>query len=347
MSPIATRPPMRARCPSNLYLSRHAEPPAVTIRREDVLAVVRRRVLAGMRHGGIRRGDRLPSVRMVADELGADARHVLAAYRELAREGLVELRPRSGIYAAVGPIAGDGPPPVSWAVDVFLDAIGRELPAPAAVEWLRRSLETLRLRVLVVARTADQRAGISRELRVNYGLETDELDLDDFVAGHEATADAERLLRRADLVVTTEGGADLVEPVAHAAGRPVVLASVRPDLVGDEWRSLLQGPVFVVVTDRRFGELVGEYLAGVPGSHNVRTIVAGEDSLEPITEDAAVYATTSARARLGDVRLPGRLLPPARIFSAESSRELLGWMVRANLAAHAASGSPMLTHEPD
>ena len=34
-------------------------------------------------------------------------------------------------------------------------------------------------------------------------------------------------------------------------GKPVILATVRPDLVGDEWRRLLAKPVYVVVADQR------------------------------------------------------------------------------------------------
>jgi hypothetical protein len=41
----------------------------------------------------------------------------------------------------------------------------------------------------------------------------------------------------------------------------------------------------------------------------------------------------SAREQLGDTPLAGRVIPASRVFSAESVRELLTFIVRANIAA--------------
>ncbi len=60
--------------------------------------------------------------------------------------------------------------PVKWFVDTLTDAFAHEIPAPELHEWLRRAIETLRLRAVVVSSTRDQVLGLARELRDDFGL---------------------------------------------------------------------------------------------------------------------------------------------------------------------------------
>lgn len=48
--------------------------------------------------GALREGDRLPTIRKVAEELVMNPNTVVRAYRELEHEGLVEVRHGSGAY---------------------------------------------------------------------------------------------------------------------------------------------------------------------------------------------------------------------------------------------------------
>ena len=305
----------------------------MTRRRDDVIALLRRRVLTGVRAGALVQGDRLPSARELSLRLDVDPRVVLAAYRVLAAEGLVELRPRSGIYVAAqaGSVGASGAPAEAWMVDVLAEAVRREVPATELAEWLRRAVETLRLRAVVVAATTDQSEGIAGELRGDYGLEVERVD-----PARLADEPPPPELRRADLVVTTEALLDQVRPVGARLARPVILAAVRPDLVGDERRRLLAQPVYVIVADQRFADLVRDYLHGVAETSRVHTLLAGSDDVDAVPEDAAVYVTRSARERLAGRRVPGRLVPTARIFSPESVHQILSLMVHANLRAAAA-----------
>jgi DNA-binding transcriptional MocR family regulator len=59
-------------------------------------------VYARIQDGSLRPGDRLPSVRRFADELGINPATVVAAYRILARDGVLESRRGSGAYVATG-----------------------------------------------------------------------------------------------------------------------------------------------------------------------------------------------------------------------------------------------------
>ncbi len=332
--------------------------------REELTELLRRRLLAGLRVGTLMHGSRLASTRSVAAELGVDPRLAMAAYRELARDGMVELRPRSGIYVAIRTSIDGAPvPSQEWLVDLLGMAIERDIAAADLARWLQVALETLRLRAVVIAATADQTVGICAELRGNYGLEVDGIVLPPAcVAGdardggtaptgtpttanpdpREATrlqrlpGDGERLppsLARADLVVSTPASESLARPLATRLGVPLILADVRPDLLGVQWRQLLLQPVFVIVADELFGRMVRGFVSGAPGGDRLTVLVAGRDDTSCIADDAPVYVTRAAQQLMGDIALPGRRVPPARVFTAEASQAILHWMVAANLAA--------------
>src|SRR5215470_7059861 len=50
--------------------------------------------------GRLRPGTRLPATRLLADDLGVSRNTVLTAYDQLASEGFLELRHRSGVFVA-------------------------------------------------------------------------------------------------------------------------------------------------------------------------------------------------------------------------------------------------------
>lgn len=63
-------------------------------------AQVRQGILARITTGVLRPGERLPTVRQLAQELGLAANTVARAYRELEQAGLVETRGRHGTVVA-------------------------------------------------------------------------------------------------------------------------------------------------------------------------------------------------------------------------------------------------------
>ena len=297
----------------------------------EIADTLRRRMLAGIRSGVLARGDRLPSTRDLARQLSADPRAILAAYRTLEGEGLVEMRPRSGIYVAGRPGAGPAAPGLAepWLVDLFAQGIGRDIAAPDLAEWLRRSIETLRMRVVVIAPTIDQREGLCRELRADFGLEATGLE-PRMLAPDDSRVPIE--VRRADFLLATSDVAAPVRSFAQAQGKRVVTISIRPDLIGPEWRTLLQEPSYAVVMDPLFGGYLQQYFNQAAGATNLRTIVLGVDDLASIPEDAPTYVTRAARAQLGDTPVPGRLIPTARTLSPDTTKEVLEIIVRSNLA---------------
>lgn len=298
---------------------------------ELIVDILRRRLLRALQAGAVRAGDRLPSARELAGEFAVDYRFVIAAYKAIAAEGLVDLRPRGGVYVAARPAGTHGVPPLpqSWIADVLAQGLVREIPGPELHEWMRRCTETLRLRAAVVAGTPDQVDGLSRELRDDFGLEAEGLTADET---RNATPPP-LPLRRADLIVTTAAHAEWGRALAADLRKPVLVIEVRADLVVGEWALLLRRPVYAIVASAEFGEMLRRFFASVPGVENLRVLVLGRDDLATIPPDAPTYVTQRVRRELGTTPIPGRILPAARTISAASAREIFAFIVRLNVEA--------------
>jgi hypothetical protein len=245
------------------------------------------------------------------------------------------------VYVAAGTAAEDGVPalPVKWFIDILTDAFSHEIPAPALHEWLRRSIETLRLRAIVITTTRDQASGLARELRDDFGLVADGL----VRSALEQSSDYPTLVTRADLLVTTGAHVSVVEPIARALDTPFIAVDGRPDLAVGEWALLLRQPVWAVVATAEFGGMLRKFFANVRGVENLHVLVFGRDDLSTIPEGAPTYVTHHVREALGGTAVRGRLLPPARTISPQSARELFTFIVRANLGALRAA-APALRH---
>lgn len=296
-----------------------------------IVDTLRGRVLRGLQAGTLAAGDRLPSARELAAEFKVDHRLLIAAYKVLELERLVELRPRGGAYVLARPTSQDGLPPLpeSWLVDVLVQGLGRELPGPELHEWLRRCVETLRLRVVVIAATEDQGYGLCRELRDDFGFEADAV-----LANELRDPGVMPLpIRRADMLLTTHAHAEQVRELGRRQHKAVTVIEVRPELRGGEWALLLRRPVYAVVATPEFGDILRKFFAHLPGVDNLRIVVHGRDDLSDIPDGAPTYVTQRVRADLGGVRIPGRVLPSVRTISTESARELFAFVVRANIEA--------------
>ena len=302
----------------------------------DIVETLRSRVLRAVQSGALGDGDRLPSARDLATEFGVDHRVVLAGYRQLADEGLVELRTRGGIYVRVqrGAPGAIPPLPEGWMADVLSQALAREIPGPELHEWLRRTLETLRLRAVVITTTPDQAAGLCRELRDDFGMEADAV-----LASELVESGAQPLpIRRADLLLTTVAHAGQVRAIGAELKKPVTVIELRPDLTVGEWALLLRQPVYAIVASPKFGQMLRDFFKDLPDVKNLHVVVFGTDDLSSIPANAPTYVTQHVRAQLAGVTIPGRILPAARTISMQSAREIFGFIVRSNLEALARLG---------
>ncbi len=300
-------------------------------RRGDISDTLRQRVLSALDFGTLRAGSRLPSARVLARELGADARVVTAAYRQLAREGVVERRPPSRAYfvADARPAAGAPSPTAEWLVDVLAGSLARGVPAPDFPELARRSLETLRLRAACIECNRDQLVWLRRELVEDFGLLATEVDLATLPHRDD---DVPPTLRSADLLVTTRAHADEVHRLADRLGKPLVVVAIRPDLDAEIVRLLAAGPLYFLATDARFEAKLRQLYPDAPAEH-LRTVLVGRDDVEAIPEGAPAYVFRTARDLLGGMPSRIRPLSTLRAFSTDTQREVLRFILRANAAA--------------
>lgn len=302
--------------------------------RNEIAAALRARILGGLHVGRLAGGDRLPSARALASEFGVNERVVLAALRTLADEGFIDLRRRSGAYVTpVHPASEPGLPDLSaWVVRMLVDVRTRGVAPRQISNYLRRTLETRRVRAACIECNRDQLHLLCSELADDYGFETEGTEI-----GEMRRSSA---IANADVLVTTLYHAAEVQAAAKSLGKACVAVTLRPDVMAMLGASLRQGPLYYVATDPRYEKKLSSMLEGLGPVKNLRVIVLGRDDLDSIPADAPTYVMTSAReqlrARYGASGGPGHPIHPARIFSDQSAKELLTLLVRANNTALAA-----------
>jgi hypothetical protein len=174
----------------------------------------------------------------------------------------------------------------------------------------------------------DQLFSICQELSEDYGFETTGMLLDEI-----ATAERRTEVRRADLLVTTSFHAHQAHELGQRLKKPWIAISLREEIATGIMRELEHGPLYFVATDPRFARKLREIWADVPGSDNLRVLLVGQDNLRTIPVGAPVILMKRARHELADDPLVTRVRSIPRVFSPDSARELLSFVIRANLAA--------------
>ena len=258
-----------------------------------------------------------------------DPRVVLAAYQTLAEEGLVVLKPRSGVYVAPATSPSDErPPSKDFLADTLVAAVVRGFSLTRFTDDLRTAALGRRLRATVIAATEDQAHGLSRELKVDYGFETTTLLPEDL----KEAATIRSAIQRTHLVVTTKASEKEVSEVAERTGKQLMVVDIRPAFVEKEWKDLIRlGRAYIVAADPRFLEVTRRHLEKVMDLRNVRMMIVDRDDLTTIPPQAPTYVTEAARQKLGKFRIPGRLIPPPRLLAENSVRTLVAFIVKMNL----------------
>lgn len=295
-----------------------------------VTDTLRQRVLTGLHLGTMRPGDRLASARDLGKQMHADQRAVLAAYHQLAAEGLVFLRPRSGVFVHAAPSSSMDvrlPDVASWVVDVLLRGIKLGMPYSDLRRQARLCFDDRRIGAVCLECNGDQIHALCRQLRDDYGFEATGVDVD--MLGRHGPLP--RRAARAELVVTTRFHVAEAQRLAQRLGRPVLVATLDPLFVREIRRMLAQGPVWWLCTDTRFASKLPRMW---PDS-SINPIVLGRDTLDTIPAEAMVYATDAASERLPPRWRPGRVVTVPRVFSPETARLLLAFRVGRTLQTSA------------
>ena len=292
---------------------------------EGVTAVLRERIRDASGIGAMKAGDKLPGTRRLAAELQVDPRLISLALRRLQQERIVEIRPRSGAYVAAEMALERGGRwlPAQWATEAIAQAVERGFPPQALVEGVAHATDTHKVRAAVVAATSDQAVGMVRELQDDY-------DIAAAAVFPEQLASPPRALIRAHLVLTTGDLEGAVKKATEKLFQKLLIVRIRPDLFTEDWIAFMNGPVFVVCADPRFRAMLRQVIQRVPGSANVTIMLASDPEVSRIPRDGRKYVTESARRMLGSSGLSGPIIRPRRLFSSETVREIVAFLVARN-----------------
>ncbi len=297
-------------------------------RRRQVLDDIRERIEARIYLGLLRPGDRVMTARQQARRLGVDPRMVMAAYRELEREGVVVRRERSGVYLAETAHVPGGPEEQlgEWAVDVLFQGLARGLRVREIPRWLERAVASSPLRAVCVECNDDQLHALCYELGEDYGFETVPVELDR--AGRPDAREREAL-RAADLVVTTSAHAREVKRIAAAYGKVCAAVDINPEWGHNVAELLASGPVYIVAADARFARKMRGMFRRAHSANNLEFVVLGRDDPNEIPPGTSIWVTRLAGDRF-EAPPTLNVLPQVRVFAPESARALLRHLVRKN-----------------
>jgi DNA-binding transcriptional regulator YhcF (GntR family) len=297
-------------------------------------AALRQRILNGLHVGSISKGDRLPSVRSVARELGTSTKAALVAYRVLNAERLVQVRPRSGVFVHGDGAAMDAPTAGNsdWLADAFVSARRTGLTLARAFDVARERISGPSIHALVLDRNEDQLWSICNELEHEYGMSTTGLDLDSLEQpSMRRSLDAE--LRRARLVVTTPYERRAARGLTRGSRLPHCSVTMCRDLYSHVRALLAVGPVYFVVVDGRLAARLRRIFSRAAPRGHLRVFVMDRDPLD-VPGDAPLYCTRLARHRLRSTaassgspgaaarRLLEQSMTEAHVFSEETAEEL-------------------------
>ena len=299
-------------------------------KRDDVTETLRQRVTSGIHFGTLAINMRLPSARRLAGELHADPRVIINAYLRLEREGLVKRRrgARGFFVAGLPSISEQRGASAEWMTEMLERALTQNIPVPQLAEHVRRSLETVRINAACIECNTDQLEWMCGELHDDYGIHSTPMEVGELGASESRAA-----LQRADLIVTTSAHAADVQRAAREVDRPCVVVTLRREIIDDVQRHLEAAPVYFVCADERYATKLKQLYANAPGAENLRTIVLGRHDPASIPAGAPVWVLRTARARMGGVPSHVHALPTLRLFSLETTRTLLSFVLRANATA--------------
>jgi GntR family transcriptional regulator len=108
--------------------------------------------------GAIRAGEQLPTIRKIAEELAMNPNTVARAYRDLEREGVVEVWHGSGVFVAEAKMSYARAATIRKASEVLRQAVERGRTLGLSEPELRRVFESELSRVFDETREARRRA---------------------------------------------------------------------------------------------------------------------------------------------------------------------------------------------
>lgn len=242
-----------------------------------ILDRLRDRIVSGIYFGLWRSGERLPSIREIADAEAVDRKTAAAAYRRLEREGLVRVHPRSGVYLrAQRPLEAATPLEKlyrRWLENTYARASALGLRTNTILHLVTAVAEIERLRIPVIEQDWPQAETIAAELRARTGINASPVPLSAIARDDGSWADA-------PFVVTTPYCRNAVG--ALDTGKPIIEATLSQDTVRELREKIHEGPLAIVVSNESVAEKLRPFI--LRGHHfghgNTIHIVTASDPAE-------------------------------------------------------------------
>lgn len=240
-----------------------------------ILDTLRERVVSGLYMGNWGSGERLPSIREIAEAESVDRKTAAAAYHRLEQEGLVKIRPRSGVYLNV-PSQPSNVGPLErlhrqWLKHTFEGARALGLDTPTILRLVQEVAALEKTKIPVVECSWAQAESISEELRSRLGVTAVPYLLEDLRPG-------DPILQEAPIVVTTSYHTAELNLVA--SGKVVGEVTLAPEIFREVRRRLMENrKLLIIVGDETLAAKLGSALVhcGPPSSTSNVTIMPTSD----------------------------------------------------------------------
>lgn len=269
-----------------------------------ILDTLRERVVSGVYVGNWRSGERLPSIREIAEAESVDRKTAAAAYHRLEQEGLVRIRPRSGVYLhSPAPSRPVGPLERlhrQWLQHTFEGARALGLDTPTILNLVEGVAELEQTRIPVVECSWAQAEAIAEELRERLGIMGVPYLLEDLRPG-------DPLLQEAPIVITTSYHA--AEMSLVAPGKMIGEVTLAPEIFR-EVRTRMDGSrlLIVVADDTMAGKIRAALVHCRPAGTQVSAAVASTSDRAALL--AALQEADSVILWPGTPRWVDEALPP-------------------------------------
>ena len=239
-----------------------------------ILDRLRERIVSGIYFGLWRPGERLPSIREIAEAESVDRKTAAAAYRRLEREGLVRVHPRSGVYLRTQRVSEAATPLEKlyrrWLENTYARASALGLRTNTILRLVTSVAEIERLRIPVVEQDWPQAETIAAELRERAGVNTVALPLN-------CINKEDAVWTEAPFVVTTPYCR--VALAAVESNKAVVEATLASETVRELKECMHEGELTVVVANDGIASRLRPFLqrAGNGSGLEGITIATAED----------------------------------------------------------------------